>query len=239
MQFIHDKETDTLNVLPLLPASRQHVPVFWNTNDQVPLKNNKQRQIDTQRAKFWSDLTSLRSLKSTLVSPVSMTTLFPRCWPNFCPQSAYLCKTRRLHYMPSQVTKSCDSLSTHAKSCDPLSNHVTLWWSRTKSCDSITTCQVRQHSFLLSQLATPPPVTPSPPPCVTLPLSSYDKSFDLRHRMPSHVTLSPHDKSCVSLYFLLSQLASPPPCHYDLRHLMPSHVTLPHDLPRQRVPGEV
>ena len=49
-------------------------------------------QVCTQR---WSivlkrrnyQLTSLSSLRSTLVSPVSRTTLLPKCWPNFCCQS--------------------------------------------------------------------------------------------------------------------------------------------------------
>ena len=37
VQLVHYEEADTLNVLPLLPPPRQHVPVLWSTDDDVAL----------------------------------------------------------------------------------------------------------------------------------------------------------------------------------------------------------
>ena len=37
VQLVHYEEADTLNILPLLPPPRQHVPVLWSTDDNVAL----------------------------------------------------------------------------------------------------------------------------------------------------------------------------------------------------------
>jgi len=42
MQFINNEQADCLNIFPLLPAARQHVPFIWCAHNYVSLYRTQQ-----------------------------------------------------------------------------------------------------------------------------------------------------------------------------------------------------
>ena len=41
VEFVHDKETDILHILPLFPPAGQHIPVLRSTDDDITLHQNR------------------------------------------------------------------------------------------------------------------------------------------------------------------------------------------------------